>query len=129
MFKETRAVQLLLGLGGLMVASFVARRFELFSTSWLLENFWSFWVLAFILVFQPEPRRASAQLGQGRLFQGMTLVAQEEQGHLLDDVVKAAEALAARRIGALFVLERSTPLANYAELGVPLDALASADLL
>jgi diadenylate cyclase len=71
MFKETRAVQMLLGLGGLMVASFLARRFELYSTSWLLENFWSFWVLALIVLFQPELRRALAQLGQSRLFQGM----------------------------------------------------------
>ena len=129
MFKESRAIQLLLGLGGLMVASFVARRFELFSTSWLFENFWSFWVLALIVLFQPELRRALAQLGQSRLFQGMTLVAREQQSHLLDDVVKAADALASKRIGALLVLERSTGLGNYAELGVPLDALASADLL
>jgi diadenylate cyclase len=129
MFKETRAVQMLLGLGGLMVASFVARRFELFSTSWLLENFWSFWVLALIVLFQPELRRALAQLGQSPLFQGMALVAREQRSHLLDDVVKAADALAGRRIGALLVLERNTGLRNYAELGVPLDAMVSADLL
>ena len=42
MFKETRAIQMLLGLAGLMVASFVARQFDLYSTSWLLDNFWSF---------------------------------------------------------------------------------------
>jgi diadenylate cyclase len=129
MFKETRAVQMLLGLGGLMVASFVARRFELYSTSWLLENFWSFWVLALIVLFQPELRRALTQLGQSRLFQGMALAAREQQSHLLDDVCKAADALAGKRIGALIVLERSTGLRNYAELGVPLDALVSADLL
>ncbi len=129
MFKETRAVQMLLGLGGLMVASFLARYFELFSTSWLLENFWSFWVLALIVLFQPELRRALTQLGQSRLFQGMTTAAREEQSHLMDDVVKAADALAAKRIGALVVLERSTGLRNYAELGVPLDARVSADLL
>src|SRR6266571_1986290 len=129
MFKETRAVQMLLGLGGLMVASFVARRFELYSTSWLLENFWSFWVLALIVLFQPELRRALAQLGQSRFFQGVALVAREQRSHLFDDVVKAADALAAKRIGALVVLERSTGLRNYAELGVPLDALVSADLL
>jgi diadenylate cyclase len=44
-------------------------------------------------------------------------------------VVEAAESLAAKRMGALIVLERSTGLRNYAELGVPLDALVSADLL
>jgi diadenylate cyclase len=129
MFKETRAIQMLLGLAGLMVASFVARRFELYSTSWLLENFWSFWVLALIVLFQPELRRALSQLGQSRIFQGMTLVQREQQGHVFDDVVKAADALASRRIGALIVLERKVGLRNYAELGVPLEALLSADLL
>ncbi len=129
MFKETRAVQMLLGLGGLMAVSFVSRRFELYSTSWLLENFWSFWVLALIVIFQPELRRALAQLGQSRLFPGMGLGVREQQSHLLQDVIKAADALAAKRIGALLVLERSTGLRNYAELGVPLDALVSADLL
>ena len=129
MFKETRAVQMLLGLGGLMVASFLARRFDLFSTSWLLDNFWSFWVLALIVVFQPELRRALTQLGQSRFFQGVTAGVREQQAHLMDDVVKAADALASKRIGALLVLERSTGLRNYAELGVPLDALVSSDLL
>ena len=112
-----------------MAASFLARRFELYSTSWLLDNFWSFWVLALIVLFQPELRRALAQIGQSRFFQEMGMAAREQQGHLLDEVVKAADALAARRIGALIVLERSTDLRNYAELGVPLDGLVSADLL
>src|SRR5438034_11363782 len=129
MFKETRAVQMLLGLGGLMVASFVARRFELFSTSWLLENFWSFWVLALIVLFQPELRRALAQLGQNPFFGVVTRAGREQQGHLLDEVVKAAESLAGKRIGGLMVLERATGLRNYVELGVPLDAVVSADLL
>src|SRR5574337_599001 len=129
MFKETRAIQMLVGLGGLMLASFLARYFELFSTSWLLENFWSFWVLALIVLFQPELRRVLTQLGQSRIFQGMTQAAREEQSQIMDDVVKAADALASKRIGALLVLERSTGLRNYAELGVPLDAKVSADLL
>ena len=129
LFKETRAIQMLLGLAGLMVASFVARQFDLYSTSWLLDNFWSFWVLALIVLFQPELRRALTRLGESRLFQGMALGAREERGQLIDEVIKAADALASKRIGALIVLERSTGLRNYAELGVPLDAMVSADLL
>jgi diadenylate cyclase len=81
------------------------------------------------VLFQPELRRALAHLGQSRLFQGVALVAREQQRHLFDDVVQATDALAGKRIGALIVLERGTGLRNYAELGVPLDALVSADLL
>ncbi|MBI2526171.1 MAG: TIGR00159 family protein [Candidatus Rokubacteria bacterium] len=129
MLRGTRALQMLAGLGGLMVASFLARRLELFSTSWILENFWSVWVLALVVLFQPELRRALAEIGRSPLFQGMTRAGQERQSHVIDDVVKAADSLAAKRIGALMVLERTTGLRNYAELGVPLDALVSADLL
>jgi diadenylate cyclase len=129
MFRGTRAVQMLAGLGGLMIASFLARRLDLFSTSWILENFWSVWVLALVVLFQPELRRALAQIGQNPLLQSLLWARQEQQGHVIDDVVKAAESLAAKRMGALIVLERSTGLRNYAELGVPLDALVSADLL
>ena len=129
MFRGTRAVQMLAGLGGLMVASFLARRLELFSSSWLLENFWSVWVLALVVLFQPEFRRGLAQIGQSRLFQAMLGVRGEQQGHVIDDVVKAAESLAGKRMGGLVVLERTTGLRHYAELGVPLDAIVSADLL
>jgi diadenylate cyclase len=129
MFKGTRAVQMLVGLAGLMVASFLARHLELYSTSWILDNFWSFWVLALLVLFQPELRRVLAQIGQSPVFQGITRASREEQTHIVDDVTRAADSLAGKRIGALIVLERSTGLRNYAELGVPLDALVSADLL
>ena len=129
MFKGTRTVQMLAGLGGLMVASFMARRLELFSTAWILDNFWSFWVLALIVLFQPELRRALAQIGQSPLLQGMTRASREERRHVIDDVVEAADTLAGKRIGALMVLERTAGLRQYAELGVELDAVVSADLL
>src|SRR2546426_929212 len=129
MFKETRAVQMLLGLGALMAASFLAHRFELYGSSWILDNFWSFWVLALIVLFQPELRRTLAHFGQSSFFQVVPRAGREQQSNLLDEVTKAAESLAGKRIGALVVLERTTGLRNYVELGVPLDALVSADLL
>jgi len=87
MFRGTRAVQMLAGLGGLMIASFLARRLDLFSTSWILENFWSVWVLALVVLFQPEFRRALAQIGQSPLLQALLGARGEQQGHVIDDVV------------------------------------------
>ncbi|MBI4587283.1 MAG: TIGR00159 family protein [Candidatus Rokubacteria bacterium] len=128
-FKGTRAAQMLLGVLLLGGATLAARRYELFGTSWVLENFWAYWVLALIVLFQPELRRALAQVGHSRLLQGVLGGSHREQGHVVDDVVQAADSLAAKRIGALMVLERTTGLRHYAELGVPLDALISSDLL
>ena len=101
MFKGTRAVQMLAGLGLLMAGSVAARRLELHSTRWILDNFWSFWVIALIVLFQPELRRALAQAGRGRLLQNMLDSSRGERAQALEDVVRAAETLAARRIGAL----------------------------
>ena len=129
MFKGTRAVQMLVGLGALMAASLVARRLDLYSMQWILDNFWSFWVIALVVLFQPELRRALARIGQGNLFQELFGPSGEQRAHIVREVVSIAESLAARRIGALLVIERATGLRQYAELGVPLDALVSADLL
>ncbi|MBI5629243.1 MAG: TIGR00159 family protein [Candidatus Rokubacteria bacterium] len=129
MFRGTLAVQMLVGLGLLAGASFLSRRLELFSTSWILDNFWSFWVLALVILFQPELRRALAQVGHSRVVEGMFGPGARERGHVVDEILKTVESLAAKRIGALVVLERATGLRQYAELGVPLDAVVSADLL
>jgi diadenylate cyclase len=128
-FKGTRAVQMLAGVALLAGATVVARRLELYSTSWILGNLWSFWVIALIVLFQPELRRSLAEVGRGPLLQRVLGPARAQRTHVLDTVLKAAESLAARRIGALIVFERTTGLRHYAELGVGLDALVSPELL
>jgi diadenylate cyclase len=128
-FRGTRAAQMLVGLGILLGASLVARRFELYSLGWLLDTFWAFWAIALIVLFQPELRRALARLGQGQLLQVVVGSSRAARAQLVDEVSRAADALAARQIGALIVIERSGGLRQYAELGVPLDAVASGDLL
>ncbi len=128
-FKGTLAVQMLAGLGLLMVARYVARQGELRSLSFLLDNFWAFWVLALIVLFQPELRRALAQAGRSRLLQRLFGEASEARHQVVEEVARAAESLAAKRIGALVVLERTSGLQHYADLGVPIDAQLSAELL
>jgi diadenylate cyclase len=128
LFRGTRAVQITVGLGVLAGAAMGVRALELTSLGWLLDHFWSFWVVALLVVFQPELRRALAWIGQGWVLQ--RLIGDSAQGaRVANEVVRATESLASRRIGALIVLERATGLRQYAELGVALDALVSADLL
>jgi diadenylate cyclase len=128
MFRGTRAVQMLGGLACLVAGSLFARRLELYSTQWILDNFWSFWVIALVVLFQPELRRALARIGESRLLPSLG-TSRAERAHVIDELVDAVESLTARRIGALMVMERSAGLRQYAELGVALDALVSADLL
>lgn len=129
MFRGTRAVQMLIGLSCLVAGSLVARRLELYSTQWILDNFWSFWVIALVVLFQPELRRALARVGEGRVVATLLGVSRAERAHVIDEIIDAVESLTARRIGALVVIERSAGLRQYAELGVAVDGLVSADLL
>jgi diadenylate cyclase len=127
LFRGTRAVQITIGLGVMGAAAVVARTLQLTSLGWLLDHFWSFWVVALLVVFQPELRRALGWIGQASLLRRLTATA--EYARVVDEIVRAAESLAARRIGALMVIERATGLRQLAELGVTLDALVSSDLL
>ena len=129
MFRGTRAVQMLTGLACLVAGSLLARRLELYSTQWILDNFWAFWVIALVVLFQPELRRALARVGEGRFLSSLLGTSGAERAHVIDEIVDAVESLTARRIGALVVVERSAGLRQYAELGVAVDALVSADLL
>jgi diadenylate cyclase len=129
MFRGTRAVQMLIGLSCLVAGSLLARRLELYSTQWILDNFWSFWVIALVVLFQPELRRALARVGEGRHVASQHGASRAERAHVIDEIVDAVESLTARRIGALLVMERSAGLRQYAELGVAVDGLVSADLL
>jgi diadenylate cyclase len=127
LFRGTRAVQITIGLGVVGAAAVVARAFELTSLGWILDHFWSFWVVALLVVFQPELRRALGWIGQASLLQRFT--ASAEHAQVVEEIARAADSLAARRIGALMVVERATGLRQLAELGVALDALVSSDLL
>jgi diadenylate cyclase len=128
-FRRTRAAQILLGLGVLLAGGLVARHLELSMIGWLLDTLLASWVVLLVVLFQTELRRALARLGQGKFLQAIVGSSRAERAELVDEIVRAAVTLAARRIGALVVIERTGGLRQYAELGVPLDAVASADLL
>jgi diadenylate cyclase len=128
-FKGTLALQMLAGLALLMFARFVSHEAGLRSVSFLLDNFWAVWVLALVVLFQPELRRTLAQAGRSRLLQRVFGESAATQHQVVEEVGRAVESLGGKRIGALVALERSGGLSAYAELGVPMDAAVSAELL
>jgi diadenylate cyclase len=124
--KGTIAARMLAGVGVLLLALFFAKYLQLYTMDWLIQSFWSQVVIAVIVLFQPEIRRALAQMGESSFLQRFTSA---EELKSLDEIVKAAVALANRKIGALIVLERDVSLSEYVEIGTPLDAKVTRDLL
>lgn len=127
MFKGTKAVQMILGLALVYLASRVALRGGLLTVNWALQNLLGVWFLLIIILFQPELRRALASFGlRSRLLRGF---ARHEEVHMIDEIVRTISSLAAKKIGAIIVLERETKLSDYIESGVPMDATLSKRLL
>jgi diadenylate cyclase len=124
--KGTRAAQMLIGLGVLLVASLLSRYFELYTVDWVIQSFWAQAVLAIIILFQPEIRKALAQMGEAQFLPTFTSA---EELKSLEEIVRASVALANRKIGALIAIERETSLKDFVEIGMPLDAKVSKELL
>jgi diadenylate cyclase len=124
--KGTRAAQMLIGLGVLLLASLLSSYFELYTIEWLIQSFWAQIVIAIIIIFQPEIRRALAQMGETQFLHTLTSA---EELKSLEEIVRAAISLSNRKIGALIAIERDTSLKDFVEMGTPLDAKVSKEIL
>ncbi len=117
---------MLIGIGIIVIALIASRALEIYTLDWLIHSFWSQIVLAIVILFQPEIRRALAQVGERRLFRSMSFV---EGSKFVEEAVKAAVSMANKRIGALIVLERETDLSTIVEMGTELDAKVTKEIL
>jgi len=126
LLRGTRAVQMLVALALVVLAFYGARWARLEMVEWLLSTLLPYFVIALIILFQPEIRRGLARAGRNPLW--FRFSTQDPTG-AHDDVVLAVSHFAQHRIGTLIVLEREVGLRTYVESGIPLDATLSYDLL
>ncbi len=126
LIRGTRAAQMFIGLLTLVVLSITADWLELGGLNWLISNLKTVWVVAFLILFQPELRRGLAQIGQSRLFAPLVTGTRYA---VLGEIVKAVEEMSEEKIGGLIVLERTMGLRNYVETGTRLDAAVTSELL
>ena len=126
MMRGTRAVHMFSGLIVLFVLSVVAQWANLMALNWIISSLKTVWVIAFVILFQPELRRALASLGQQRFLNRFFTV--EEQG-VIPEIIKSATRLADKGIGAIIVLEKDLGLKNYIETGTKIDSKVTAELI
>lgn len=124
--RGTIAIQIFLGLLVIVAGSFVASSLELKAVTWILRTLTDIWVIAFIVLFQPELRRILVILGRGRL---MANLIRSSMDKTIDAIVDACEEMSQRQIGALIILTRTTGIRMIIETGVPLGAEVSKQLL
>ncbi len=130
LIRGTRAVRLVIGVTVLYAVYVLAQAFGLQLLSQILQAGAVVGLLALVVVFQPELRRALERIGRfgsmGWLLAPGARAASERVGAI---IAKAAVGLGSRKTGALIVVERETGLTDAAETGVQVDAELSVELL
>ncbi|MBO5307078.1 MAG: diadenylate cyclase CdaA [Lentisphaeria bacterium] len=106
-----------------IVLSLLAKALDLAVINWLLEGFWAIIGLAVVVIFQPELRRAFAQLGTFSVWQG------RKRREVVGEIVQAVQDMARRKCGALIVLEKRIGLQNYIDDAIKLDIKIHAMML
>ncbi len=122
--KGTRAIEVAKGLALLVITALLCQVLNLKTIGWILRNLMALGVVTFIIIFQPELRRALAKIGQGP-FGGITILEEEN----LKEIADAVTYLNPNNIGALIVLEREMGLRNYIETGISINAHLTGQLL
>jgi diadenylate cyclase len=124
-FRGTRGAQVLVGLVLLLVMLIgLTQIFNLDALNWILRRISVFFGAALLIIFQPEIRRALAELGRKPVFN----VSVEERT-AVEGVVEATMMLAEHRVGALIAIEREIGTRGIQETGVKLDAVLAPELL
>ncbi len=129
--KKSRAMQLLKGIIFLIIITILSSILKLRILNFILTSFMTYGVIALLLIFQPELRRALEQLGSST-FTKMFGIDKSLRNKTKEDIYKiviATEELAKTKTGALIVFERDIKLQDIVETGVELDSIISPQLL
>ncbi|MBK6875575.1 MAG: TIGR00159 family protein [Ignavibacteria bacterium] len=112
--KGTVASQIFIALVLILIFSFIAQLIDLQATGWLLSRITDIWVIALIILFQPEIRRLLLLIGKTRLGRLFTKGDVDES---INEISEACIDLKYRGWGALIVIERSSGLKSVIETG------------
>ena len=126
--RQTRAIQVLKGLAVIIVASYVSELMGLTALNWVLRSILNNGVIALMILFQPELRRALEQIGRTAKLDRSAQ--RDESERIVDEITQCLLRLSRRRVGALIVFEQRTGLKDITESsGTELDSKISAPLL
>lgn len=128
--KETRAYQVLKGFGMLFLAYFAAQLLSLNTLSFILSALVQSGFVLVVILFQPEIRRAFEHIGRGRIFdKTMWKGLVGDSANTMQELQRAVQNLARRRVGALVVIEKNVALGDISATGTRIDGVVSSALV
>ncbi len=133
--KKTRAFTLLKGIVVLLIFWLLAYLFNFTTILWIGGKIINFALLAVVIIFQPELRKALEQLGRRKIVSKFLAFGdKKDKGERCSDktvteLVRACYELAKTKTGALIVIEQEVILEEYEKTGIPIDGTISSQLL
>lgn len=124
--RGTIASQIFIGLILITGVAVASESLDMKLLSWILRTVGDIWVIALIILFQPELRRILLLIGRNGLF---TTFQRFDVNETIEELLEATEELALRRFGALIVLTRSSDISLNVDTGVAIDAKLSKEML
>ena len=128
--KQTRAEQLAKGLVILLVVTKLSEWFKLYTLRWLLNWLLGAGLIAIVVIFQPEIRRAFESIGRSKIIgKRFGMSSDNQYDGVIEEIVQACNSLSRQKIGALIVFQRQTGFEDIIETGTKIDGLVSMGLL
>ena len=127
--RETRAEQLAKGVLVFFLITLASLVFDLYTLHYILSNVMTVGLIALVVIFQPELRRALEHLGRSKITTVFSQVDKEDAKLMIGEFARAIESMSASRTGALIVIERETLLNDIVETGTVIDAAVSEQLI
>ena len=129
--KNTRAWELLKGL--LVIAAFItaAAILHLTTIMWLIERISTAAIIATVVIFQPELRKALEQLGSRNFIANLIPDDGIDDASVttINEIIRATFEMAKKKTGALIVIQQNQPLKEIEETGIRINGIVSAALL
>lgn len=134
-FKTTRAWTLFKGILVILVFILLAAIFQMNTILWIADKTINVGIIAILVIFQPEMRKALEQLGRKRFIStlfsfdnGKNMVERYSE-RTVNEMVKACYEMGKVKTGALIVIENDVQLGEYERTGIELDSILSSQLL
>ncbi len=129
LIKGTRAVQIINGIIVILVISRVSELLKLYAVNYILQNMLTIGLIAVVIIFQPELRKALEKVGNTNWIIKKNRQAGFRSEENINAIVEAATTMSRKKIGALIVIAGSLSLSDIADTGTRLDAEISAELV
>ena len=130
LIRENRAGQLAKGLLIVILAAGLSNLLNLYALSWLIRSTLAVGVIALVVIFQPELRRALESLGRSKFFKGsLSKEDKSKAQEITREFVEALLSMSDTKTGALIVIERQTALTDICETGTEIDSKVTAQLI